>query len=102
MRKNIMFLACAVFVFAACGGGATAEDHISAGNEKYELRDYEGAVKDYDRAIKLQPDYAMAYLNRGLAKYMRGERDAAIKDLKKSAELGYEGAKDVIEQIEKQ
>ena len=38
-------------------------------------------MADYDQAIQLQPDLAVAYLNRGLAYKLKGEKEKAIADL---------------------
>ena len=35
---------------------------------KYDRVDYTGAIADLDKAIELDPNYALAYTNRGLAK----------------------------------
>lgn len=42
--------------------------------------DYDDAIRDYDRAIQLQPDYAEAYNGRGLAYYEKKEYQLAIQD----------------------
>ena len=34
---------------------------------KYDRVDYTGAIADLDKAIELDPNYALAYTNRGLA-----------------------------------
>ena len=38
------------------------------GNSKYKLTRYEEAILDYDKAIELDPSYAVAYYNRGISK----------------------------------
>lgn len=38
------------------------------------------ALRDYDAAIRLKPDYAEAYVNRGIVHYDRGDYDRAIAD----------------------
>ena len=38
------------------------------------------AVADYDKAIALQPDYAAAYINRGIANHELGRPDEALAD----------------------
>ena len=46
----------------------SADTYFLWGNAKYELDDYVGAIADYTKAIRLQPDDADAYYNRGTAK----------------------------------
>ena len=45
------------------------------------------AIADYTRAIELNPDYAMAYNNRGIAHLQKREYDKAIADYSKAIEL---------------
>ncbi len=47
----------------------------------------EEAIKDYDKAIELNPQYAKAYNNRGKAKAKLGRNEEAIKDYDKAIEL---------------
>ncbi|TRU98479.1 MAG: tetratricopeptide repeat protein, partial [Microcystis wesenbergii Mw_QC_S_20081001_S30D] len=48
--------------------------------------DKQGAIADYNQAIKLKPDYAYAYFIRGLAKYDLGDKQGA-KDFRQAAIL---------------
>ncbi len=57
------------------------------GLTKDSLGSYEEAIRDYDKAIELQPDYAAAYHNRGLAKNSLQRYEEAIKDYDKAIEL---------------
>lgn len=41
---------------------------------------FDPALRDYDAAIRLRPDYAEAYVNRGVVHYDRGDYDRAIAD----------------------
>jgi hypothetical protein len=50
----------------------TAKTFNNRGISKKKLGDYQGAIADYNQAIKLKPDYAEAYTNRGIAKYNLG------------------------------
>jgi tetratricopeptide (TPR) repeat protein len=46
----------------------TAIDYFNRGLAKQKSGDYQGAIADYNQAIKLKPDDAKAYSNRGLVK----------------------------------
>ncbi len=48
------------------------EDYIEKGNAKRDLSDYKGAIKEYDKAIELNPKQNSAYYNRGIAKRNAG------------------------------
>ena len=58
----------------------SAETYFTWGNTKAGLGDYKGAIADYDIAIRLKPDDAIAYNNRGAAKGDLGQHFAAIAD----------------------
>ena len=52
---------------------------------------YDKAVRDYSEAIRLNPNFAMAYKNRGDAYKIQGELDKAKADFAKAEELGRAG-----------
>jgi tetratricopeptide (TPR) repeat protein len=58
----------------------SAEDYFNRGVEKYEAGDLEGAIADYDQAIRLAPNDAIAYSNRGAARGQSGDLEGAIAD----------------------
>jgi tetratricopeptide (TPR) repeat protein len=64
-----------------------AEAYIVRGNAKYNLGDKQGAIADYNQAIKLQPDDATAYYNRGVVKYNSGDKQGAIADYNQAIKL---------------
>ena len=64
-----------------------AMSYINRGNSKNELGQFAEAIKDYNKAIELNPNYAAAYSNRGNAKDNLGEPQAAIEDCNKAIEL---------------
>ena len=51
------------------------------------LGNHKGAIKDYDKALELNPDYANAYYNRGVAKGKLGDYKGAIEDFDKAIAL---------------
>ena len=50
---------------------------------KDELKDYKGAIADYTKAIEIDPNYADAYNNRGIAKDELKDYKGAIADYTK-------------------
>jgi tetratricopeptide (TPR) repeat protein len=52
-----------------------------------QLEKNEEAIKDYDKAIELEPNITAGYNNRGLAKNYLKKYEEAIKDLNKAIEL---------------
>ena len=58
----------------------SAETYFHRGNEAYLMKLYQDAIVAYDEAIRLQPDFANAYVNRGLAKEKLGQHESAIMD----------------------
>ena len=50
------------------------------GNMQFKKKNWSNAIEYYDEAIRLKPDFANAYYNRGVAKNEKGDLDDAIKD----------------------
>lgn len=57
-----------------------AKVSLNQGVAKAKLGQHNEAVKDYDAAIRLNPDYVLTYYNRGLAKNEMGQYEEAIAD----------------------
>jgi tetratricopeptide (TPR) repeat protein len=71
-------------------GKAADRGFFSYSREDKLLRDKgdkQAAIADFDQAIKLKPDYADAYYNRGNSRQVLGEKQRAIADFQKAAEL---------------
>src|SRR5271166_5368995 len=49
--------------------------------------EYDRAIADYDEAIRLNPNLALAFTNRGFAYYKKGEYDRAIADYNEAIRL---------------
>jgi len=57
------------------------------GDAKYKLKDYAGAIKDYDKAIENDPADAKAFCLRGAAKQRLNDYDGAIIDCSKAIQI---------------
>jgi tetratricopeptide (TPR) repeat protein len=65
----------------------TAEDYFYSGYSKANLKDYNGAITDYTKAIELNPNLTQAYYNRGHSKINLKDYNGAIADFTKAIEL---------------
>ena len=54
----------------------------------YQNKKHTKALADFDIAIKLNSNYAKAYLNRGITRQMTRNEDGACNDWSKAKELG--------------
>jgi tetratricopeptide (TPR) repeat protein len=50
------------------------------GNAYYDKKDYDRAIADYSEALRLDPQFALAFYNRSLAYRDKGDKDRAIDD----------------------
>ena len=65
----------------------SASYYFDSALEKQNKGDNQGAIVDYDKAIELNPNYSLAYNNRGLAKSGLKDYEGAIVDYNKAIEL---------------
>ena len=70
--------------------------HLGRGRACLNKGKYDDAIEDYDKAIALAPNDAIAYYNRGVAYYEKGDKEQAIADFRKALEINpsYENAKE--------
>ena len=62
-------------------------DLLTSGQAKEDKNDHEGALADYDHAIRLRPDSAEAYFRRGRVLSHQDKSNAALSDFSKAIEL---------------
>jgi tetratricopeptide (TPR) repeat protein len=67
----------------------TAEEYSDRGSSKSDSGDYAGAVKDYDKAIEMDPNNSDYYLSRGYCKLNMtpGDNQGAIEDFTKGLSI---------------
>lgn len=68
-----------LFLVTCCGWYFTLTDKDGKEHDK--------AIADFNKAIELDPEYALAYSTRGFAYTKLGEKEKAISDFEKCIEL---------------
>ncbi len=69
-----------------------ADQHIGKGKNLVNLRKYEDAIKEYEKALSYFPDNSWAYMNIGIAYEYLGKMDQSISFSKKAVEVDPENA----------
>ena len=59
----------------------------NSGVEKLGRKEFDAAIRDFDQAIALKPDFQEAYYNRGMARYQLKNYEGAQSDLDRSISL---------------
>jgi tetratricopeptide (TPR) repeat protein len=65
----------------------TVRTHLDHGRACLDKGKYDDAIADYDKVIALDPNVALAYINRGVAYGRKGAFDRAIADYTKAIAL---------------
>ena len=65
----------------------TDTEYFNSAHSKNALGDYEGAIADYDKAIKINPDSDAAYNNRAHSKNVLGDHKGAMADCDKAIKI---------------
>jgi tetratricopeptide (TPR) repeat protein len=69
---------------------SSAIAYFNRGVAKYILRDFSGAISDFNKVIEINPQYAEAYYARGLFKNVLGDIEESKMDYDKAVELNPE------------
>ncbi|MBS9396055.1 MAG: serine protease [Dolichospermum sp. LBC05a] len=64
-----------------------ADDFLIQGVDKQNKGDNQGAILAFNEAIRLNPNYALAYKNRGANRYALGDNEGAIADLNQALSI---------------
>ena len=74
-------------VKATMAAPSLVEDHFDSGTTYFIHGEYENAIKEYDKAIQLDPDFASAYNNRRNVYRKLGQHEKADADKAKACSL---------------
>lgn len=71
--------------------GSTFEEGYYRRGLEYEAKgEFKAAISAYDEALRLNPSYAIAFMQRGLASANLGQRQQAIADLRTATKMFFE------------
>jgi tetratricopeptide (TPR) repeat protein len=88
MKKAVILILS--FVLFACNRGPSAEAYVTEGNKGLIHKiPYHEALADYNAAIELKPEYAIAYANRGQLEIKMHNFYGAQNDLQKALSLDH-------------
>ena len=81
------FFTILAFAFLTTTFGQTADEYLKSGIEKHNSKDFEGAIKEYSKAIKEDKNLKVGYFNRGVCELGLKDFKSAKKDFDKTIEL---------------
>ena len=91
MSRFFCLVVCLAFVGCSNqkyeGTNNKAGDELNKGKGFYDKQDYKTAISCYTEAIRLDPDLALAYSNRGAAYLGLGKNDEVIRDCSEAIKL---------------
>ena len=74
--------------YASPLAGGSGDDFVARGIEKAKNGDLDGAIAEFDRAAKADPQNDAPYYNRAQAKWLKKDTAGAIADYTRAIELG--------------
>ncbi len=79
MPKLRWFVLCGLLVFSGAAFAAEVEDHLLSGSQFAKEKKYKEAAREYETAVKIDPQNADANLLLGLTLANTGDLDGALK-----------------------
>ena len=70
----------------------SVEQYYNRGEKRLDSKDYYGAIQDFNQAIRIKPDYELAYFYRAWSKYESQEYSGAVRDYSRYIELNPDNA----------
>lgn len=66
------------------GGSDEANHQLGRGAQALDRREFDHAIRHFDRALQIDPDFAEAFNQRALAYYFKEDYDASIRDCRET------------------
>ena len=76
------------------------EAYYYRGCARFNMREYEEAIADFEQAVALKHDYADAYFNMGRAYYLTHDEDKACENYKLAAQYGRPNLEDYLKRCD--
>ena len=70
-----------------CKNSKSHRDYYNQGVARLEKGEFDAAISDLTKAIKMRPRFALAHFYRGRAYFRKGEHDKSLSDLTEAIEL---------------
>jgi tetratricopeptide (TPR) repeat protein len=89
---RMLCLTCLLCFLVGCrrspvGAESDAKRLVDEGVRKAAAGEFHEAIARYDEALRVTPDYALAYAQRGFARSAAGDREGSAEDLERAARL---------------
>tara|TARA_B100000586_G_scaffold216950_1_gene163959 strand:- start:513 stop:809 length:297 start_codon:yes stop_codon:yes gene_type:complete len=84
-----------IFLFNCTTCSQTSKKYYNIGLIKHQKGDYYGAITNYTKSIEINPNFAYAYFNRGIAKEILEDLNGACADYKIAARMGHIYAQEI-------
>ncbi len=75
------------------------EKLLKSAEQKLEIRDYNGAVRDFEKVLAVDAQNARALFGRGSAEFAQGNHKLACEDWHKALKLGHKEAEHMIKDV---
>jgi tetratricopeptide (TPR) repeat protein len=82
-----LLMTISIILISVISYGQSAFEYFSIGLVKYNLRDFEKAITDFDKALEANPEFSEVYNLRGASRFNLGDLEGAIEDYSMAIEL---------------
>ena len=88
--STMALLAIVAVALVGCGGSGEAEEHFDAGVRLQQDGKLQEAITEYDEAVRLDPEFSLAFINRGKAFFDTDQTQRALEDFDEAIHLNPE------------